>query len=84
MCNCIKEVEERLKTNIIKMPEYANLKVENISLDNTAIMFSGGEEITGSATISHETIRRKTKTVINICYRYCPFCGVRYKLEETE
>lgn len=84
MCNCIKEVQEQLKNNLHLSPNHANLNVKSLSLDNVAIMFEGGTQITGSATIAHEPVGRKTKTILNICYKYCPFCGKKYETEEAE
>ena len=84
MCNCIKEVEERLNIGINSVPEYANLEEKSLSLDNIAIMFEGGTQMSGSATIMHKPVGRKQKTVLHICYKYCPFCGEKYEMEDKQ
>lgn len=84
MCDCINEVQEHFESKITKVPEYSNLKIKSVSMDNVAIMFSGGTQIAGSVTITHELVGRKTKTTVGICYRYCPFCGEKYEGEESE
>lgn len=84
MCNCISDVQERFKSKITEVPAYSNLKIKSVSLDNVAIMFSGGTQAAGSVTITHEPVGRKTKTTVNVCYRYCPFCGEKYEKEDSD
>ena len=88
MCNCIKEVEEELKSKVSEMD--SNLKIENVtdvSLENTAFMIGDAicsTQLFSPARIEYEYKNKKgeiknKKKKVNISYQFCPFCGEPYK-----
>ncbi len=83
-CNCVKEVEEKIKDNFIKNcsendPRIKESSFERISWFPYNRLFSS-YVITYSFTKKNGTPSSKNKNVhTNIFYTYCPFCGKKYK-----
>ena len=81
-CNCVSEIKDRLAKELpMKNAEYANLKIDSVSMDGECFIYSGNKLIDSLSmpiTIKHQPVGRKTKTTTNILFSYCPFCGVSY------
>lgn len=78
-CDCIKELKERLKTELpVKNSSYANMKIISVSIDGECFIYGANKMHLGlsiPATIMHEPIGRKKTITINLTASYCPFCG---------
>jgi hypothetical protein len=66
MCNCIKEVEQKMKE--INYPD-----AESVSFDNIEL-FSGRIY----STISIKRPGKKKLERVNIIHSFCPICGEKY------
>ena len=84
MCDCIKEISNRLKNELPeKNSDYAKLVIIDASCDNTGWVFdSPAHQILSIPfTIEHEPVGRKKRTTVNMIAKYCPFCGQPYEKE---
>ena len=80
MCNCIREVEERLLKNADKLNLPTDMEIKRIRLGGVATMYQSGDQMSGVATVITEPYGKgkRTSKEINIAFRYCPFCGEKY------
>ena len=87
MCNCIKELKNRLMNELPKLnPSYSALKITSVSLENEALIFGKTSQLQLSipVTLHHEPVGRKTKTAINIMSKFCSICGEAYDESEVK
>ncbi|WP_443659917.1 hypothetical protein [Clostridium algidicarnis] len=83
MCNCIKEIEERIKRELpIKNDRYKDMKINKVTFEGVA-MFAGGYEAYSPVKLECEYTNKKGTKVIkrikeNFSHKYCPFCGQQY------
>lgn len=82
MCNCISELEERIKRDIgSKNKKYEKMVIKDVECSGSALVENDNklELITVIPFhVHHEPIGRKMKTEILMTAKYCPFCGKKY------
>ena len=81
-CNCIEEVEERAKDVFLEQNPDKEI-VENVALSHTALMLDKyrGVELHGKVTAKYKDGKRNRNWEANLRFKYCPFCGKKYKAE---
>lgn len=91
MCNCIKEIQEKIKNELSsKNADFRDKKITDVSIQNVAIVFDSRQSLQLSSPVKIEYVKtnKKGDTVhkkesINISYTYCPFCGRPYEEGEV-
>lgn len=76
-CDCISEIEERLKSHLIENAQFKK-PVVDVKLSEVAMLFGAGS--LSSNTYTTLLIRlegQKKKNTMNIVHTFCPFCGVK-------
>ena len=90
MCNCIIEIEERIKKELSsKNEEYKYKSITSVDIQNTAIMFDSKQslQLCSPVVIEYDILNKKDvlihkKDKTNFTYHYCPFCGEKYENEK--
>ncbi len=87
MCNCMKEIEDRVKEKYsLKLPG-----INSVGFANKSIILEGTVQGTVLAQPIHVEYmvigkfgRQRTRTkTLNMIPSYCPFCGEKLKKEEA-
>lgn len=92
-CNCLKELEDRLKEKFQHDNPEAEIKesyFENCAFIQRSIKdgkVSMPIELTAAHMVKYTILSKKgkelnRKNITNVCFTYCPFCGK--KLEEGD
>jgi formate dehydrogenase maturation protein FdhE len=85
-CNCINEVESKIKEHYQEQENIENVTKSNI--DNVALMFTpnGGNQfqLYSQVNVEYDYTNKKgqikhKKVKVNASYKYCPFCGKPYE-----
>lgn len=86
MCNCIGEIETKLREYCKTDEDFKDKKVIDLHIENTALIFYSKQPIQlySPLKIEYETQNKKGETKIkkaerSVSYRYCPFCGEKYE-----
>jgi hypothetical protein len=92
VCDCLKELEERLKDKFRE--EYTNAGIKNSYFENSALMQRGKKdnkafmnyELTSCYQIKYTVKSAKGKELNKkkdyyVCFKYCPFCGEKLEKE---
>jgi len=87
MCNCIREVEERTKNNLAENNEdYKYKTITKVSIQNISIIFDckNSLQLFSPVKIEYDVLNKKDilmhkKEEVSFIYKYCPFCGEKYR-----
>lgn len=79
MCNCIKEVEEKVLAQLNSKPEYAKNPVENVTMDNVVFLMEPEFMQVLKTDLKLHIKGRKTPKRTTFTFPYCPICGEAYQ-----
>lgn len=78
MCDCIKNLEEKLTTRMLELNSGSEV-VENVSMNNKSLDSASGElKLFAPYTGRLRKAGRSTKIDDRLIFTYCPFCGEKY------
>ncbi|MGV0856883.1 hypothetical protein ACTS9E_15285 [Empedobacter brevis] len=81
MCDCIKNIEERLVSDY---QEYKGKRIIEAEFTDKSFSLEGGKlGILYYSNFQLELEGRKNKVPIPVSHQFCPFCGEKYNKDET-